>query len=496
MDTARSPRPRSGRRDVLSPTIVREIVREAFYGLYHHRFRAALSMLGISWGIVSVVVLLAYGDGFRGALDAGFRGRVLRRRRRRRCPGQTSLQAGGERAGKRVRVTVDDVAGDRRAAARQERQPGVHAGVPGRLRQQAVEPPDPRRRAPATARCAARRRSRAAGSSTTRTCGCAAASRSSAAKCSASCSAASRRSARRSASAASRSKSIGVMEEKVQLSNYNRPDKYCVFIPWTTMGGLSDTSYVGDVRLAGGVADARAEGRAAGARVPRQALPLQPDRRARARTCSARRRPQEITGGIVDGPEDRADVHRRADARHRRRRHHEHHVRERAGADARDRRAQGARRAAAARSCCSSCSKGWRRRSPAASSASRCRTGWSGCSARGRSSPSCSTTRSRVTDIHLVLSPQLVGDLLGDPDGRRPRQRPAAGDQGVAARSDRSAALRIGVRRPAQAGRLLSGYALQPLHDGRRDTAGLDRACRGSDVGYSSTSPVVAGTSR
>jgi hypothetical protein len=31
-------------------------------------------MLGISWGIVSVVVLLAYGDGFRMALDAGFKG--------------------------------------------------------------------------------------------------------------------------------------------------------------------------------------------------------------------------------------------------------------------------------------------------------------------------------------------------------------------------------------------------------------------------------------
>jgi len=49
----------------------REIVREAFFGLYHHRFRAALSMLGISWGIISVVVLLAYGDGFRGASSIG-----------------------------------------------------------------------------------------------------------------------------------------------------------------------------------------------------------------------------------------------------------------------------------------------------------------------------------------------------------------------------------------------------------------------------------------
>jgi putative ABC transport system permease protein len=37
---------------------------------------------------------------------------------------------------------------------------------------------------------------------------------------------------------------VGVLEEKVQLSNYNRPDKYCIFIPWTTMGGLSDNRYV------------------------------------------------------------------------------------------------------------------------------------------------------------------------------------------------------------------------------------------------------------
>jgi putative ABC transport system permease protein len=38
---------------------------------------------------------------------------------------------------------------------------------------------------------------------------------------------------------------VGVLEEKVQLSNYNRPDKYCIFIPWTTMSGLSDNRYVG-----------------------------------------------------------------------------------------------------------------------------------------------------------------------------------------------------------------------------------------------------------
>src|ERR1700674_1802485 len=92
----------------MSIGLLREVVREACFGLYHHLFRAALSMLGISWGIISVVVLLAYGEGFRVAIDAGFKGAysdgtVIV------FPGQTSLQAGGERAGKRVRVTVDDV---------------------------------------------------------------------------------------------------------------------------------------------------------------------------------------------------------------------------------------------------------------------------------------------------------------------------------------------------------------------------------------------------
>jgi putative ABC transport system permease protein len=38
---------------------------------------------------------------------------------------------------------------------------------------------------------------------------------------------------------------IGVLEEKVQMSNYNSPDRYCVFIPWTTMSGIMDTQQVG-----------------------------------------------------------------------------------------------------------------------------------------------------------------------------------------------------------------------------------------------------------
>ena len=189
-----------------SRSCARSSARRA-YGLYHHRFRAALSMLGISWGIVSVVVLLAYGDGFRGALDAGFRGAfsdgtvVV-------VPGPDE-PAGGRRTRRQARARHGRRRAGRSASCRSSRTsapsscsefPIVYGnkqsshlvrGVAASLRRDAQR----------------ERRSRAAASSTTRTCGCAAASRSSAAKCSASCSAAFRRSAKRSASAASRSKS-------------------------------------------------------------------------------------------------------------------------------------------------------------------------------------------------------------------------------------------------------------------------------------------------
>src|SRR4029078_2611652 len=84
-----------------------QIAREAVVGLLRNRMRTVLSMGGISWGIVSVVVLLAYGQGFNQALLRGFKGAfgdgvtIM-------FPGQTSMQAGGERAGRRVRFRLAD----------------------------------------------------------------------------------------------------------------------------------------------------------------------------------------------------------------------------------------------------------------------------------------------------------------------------------------------------------------------------------------------------
>ena len=105
--TAPFVRSTAARRPGLAGTrVLLEIGREAWAGLVRNRLRAGLATLGISWGIVSVVMLLAYGNGFRDALARGFSnafgdGVVIS------WPGQTSMQAGGERAGRRVRVTID-----------------------------------------------------------------------------------------------------------------------------------------------------------------------------------------------------------------------------------------------------------------------------------------------------------------------------------------------------------------------------------------------------
>ena len=42
----------------------RDLLREAYGAMRHNRRRTALTMLGMAWGIATVVMLLAYGDGF------------------------------------------------------------------------------------------------------------------------------------------------------------------------------------------------------------------------------------------------------------------------------------------------------------------------------------------------------------------------------------------------------------------------------------------------
>ena len=89
--------------------LLKEVMTQAWLAVKEHRFRAGLTMLGIAWGIVTVVVLMGYGQGFRQALVVGFRN-AFSDGTARLYNGQTSMQAGGERAGRRILLKEDDVA--------------------------------------------------------------------------------------------------------------------------------------------------------------------------------------------------------------------------------------------------------------------------------------------------------------------------------------------------------------------------------------------------
>ena len=85
----------------------RDLLQEAYAAMRHNRRRTALTMLGMAWGIATVVMLLAYGDGFGQAcanIFANFGTKLVIV-----VPGKTSMQAGGQKAGIPVRFTQDDV---------------------------------------------------------------------------------------------------------------------------------------------------------------------------------------------------------------------------------------------------------------------------------------------------------------------------------------------------------------------------------------------------
>jgi putative ABC transport system permease protein len=85
----------------------RDMLRQAYAAMRHDLRKTVLTMLGMAWGIATVVLLLAYGEGFGraieniwdsyGATAVGI------------YPGRTSQQAGGNKAGVQIRFTQEDV---------------------------------------------------------------------------------------------------------------------------------------------------------------------------------------------------------------------------------------------------------------------------------------------------------------------------------------------------------------------------------------------------
>jgi putative ABC transport system permease protein len=220
--------------------MLKEILIQSFTNLRRNRVRSVLTMLGIVWGIVAVSVLMAYGSGFRGVLvrafDAFGKSAVVA------WPGQTSEQAGGERAGRPIRfeqgdmdqvvaeanlvkdVTLEGVRwlqigyGDRMANTAVR---GVYP-VYGEIRNEVasdgrwISPEDfvERRR---VAFLGARLREKLfAGRPAV---------------------------AEEFRIAGVRFTVIGTMDRKMQLSNYFTSDDECVFIPYSTAGDLWDNRY-------------------------------------------------------------------------------------------------------------------------------------------------------------------------------------------------------------------------------------------------------------
>lgn len=93
--------------------MLKDVLGQAWEAMLYNRRRTAITMIGMAWGIATVVLLLAYGAGFSRAIEAIFA--QWGTNTIGIFPGRTSEQAGGEKSGARVRFTIDDI--DRLSAA-------------------------------------------------------------------------------------------------------------------------------------------------------------------------------------------------------------------------------------------------------------------------------------------------------------------------------------------------------------------------------------------
>jgi putative ABC transport system permease protein len=93
-------------------TYLTELLGQVMGSLLRNKLRSFLTMAGIAWGIASIVLIVAMGDGFKegqrnNTKSLGENIVIL-------FGGRTELQAGGERAGRRIRLNYADVANIRR----------------------------------------------------------------------------------------------------------------------------------------------------------------------------------------------------------------------------------------------------------------------------------------------------------------------------------------------------------------------------------------------
>ena len=84
-----------------------ELFAQVLSSLLRNKLRSFLTMAGIAWGVASIVLIVAMGDGFKSGQRDRFR--ELGENIVVVFNGRTEKQVGGRRAGRRIRLTYDDV---------------------------------------------------------------------------------------------------------------------------------------------------------------------------------------------------------------------------------------------------------------------------------------------------------------------------------------------------------------------------------------------------
>jgi putative ABC transport system permease protein len=87
--------------------VLRDLISDVLRTLWAHKLRSALTMFGIAWGIVSIVLMVAAGEGLR--VGQAKVSATLGKDIMIIFAGRTSLQAGGARAGRAIRWDDTDV---------------------------------------------------------------------------------------------------------------------------------------------------------------------------------------------------------------------------------------------------------------------------------------------------------------------------------------------------------------------------------------------------
>jgi putative ABC transport system permease protein len=84
-----------------------EIIRQAFADLKAHRLRSTLTLFGIIWGIMAIMILLGWGFGFRDYMFEGMHkiGKDLVVF----MPGHTSIGVGGYKTGRSIVPEIKDI---------------------------------------------------------------------------------------------------------------------------------------------------------------------------------------------------------------------------------------------------------------------------------------------------------------------------------------------------------------------------------------------------